>query len=302
MISRKLFKAAFATLLCLPGLSLATESQVQLDGRYYWELLFSYDNSQNSGDIVEQFNYSKETTVDTENFRQSTIYRNEVWEQNGQFNVGITWNIIDISPDVSYSYHLQASQELVETFRENVSTITSETRQQTYTIGAGSKLDVYRLVYTTTGMTIKTDVFSTSPLPQSNVTIQYNVDETILGFNELAWTLINTYPGRDNKEEWDRVRDALVQNAHRDEIAQFSALVETLRTIYPRGSNQWEWEAIRATSNEIVADWDAYSKQKLLNKLLTRLSSIYPGRDNRSEWEAIRYTTSNILNTLSVTY
>lgn len=277
-----------------------SDTSVNLTGRYYWELVFSYDNTNNSGTIVDQFTYQKETKIDTTTFRQSTIKRNEIWDYSNKTNFKISWKVINVSTDLNYSYHLEASKELVEKFTENIVTTTSESRTRTYTIGAGSKLNLYRLVYSTVGMTIKTDIFSTVPLPANQIIIQYTVQESILGFDKLSSTLLNTFPGRDNKAEWATIRNSIISSSHKDEIEQFRDLVKTMSGISPGRDNKAEWANIRVTCNEILSDWDSYTKQRLLNKLLFRLSSTRPGSRNCAEWATIRKATTEILNNLTL--
>jgi hypothetical protein len=278
------------------------ESVVDIDGIYYWELVFSYDNSNNSGSIVEEFSFKEETIIDTTSFRQTTVESNDVWELGGKHNFTMAWEVISASSNINYSIHRDVSKQLVEKFTVNEVKTTTETRNRKYTIGPYSKLNLYRLVYKTKGMTIKTDIFSNTAPPDVKVTIRYTTKEDILGFNELSSRLSNTYPGRDNKVEWATIRNSIISNSHKENIDQFLNLLKTMRNISPGNHNKVEWANIRLTCNEIIADWDNYTKQTLFNKLLNRLSTTHPGSSNLGEWDSVRKTSSDILTDLKMNY
>jgi len=168
--------------------------------------------------------------------------------------------------------------------------------ERTWTIGPQSKLTVYRLRYVDdAGMTISTDIFSTSPMTEVFVDMKFGCTPHILGLNDILLLFSHTFPESENKVEWENIRNSIVANTDKSETERFKLFVSNLSTITPGSSNKVEWAAIRNTCHEILNSWDNTDKQPLFQKLLTRFSVTKPESSNKVEWAKIRELSDKIL-------
>lgn len=123
------------------------------------------------------------------------------------------------------------------------------------------------------------------------------VKKAIAGLTDILNTLMDIHPGSSNIKEWDRIRNSIVNSSYKSDYGRFRDLVSELTKIHPSRSNELEWSHIRATSNEIIRDWNTVDKQKLFDMFLRRLSTIVPGSENKAEWARIRRVSKKIMRT-----
>lgn len=280
--------------------TLPTTLSVTSPGRYYWELLFSYDNSNNSGTITDKTTVTKRTRVDSKSFMSNKFNVASGFKYNNETSASVKFEGLgEGSEKSSFSYHLDLAYELVKTSETATSTDTEVKTERNYTVGANSKLNLYRLCYECEGSSIATDIVATQPQNDVRVDLKFVCQKRILGLGDILNLFSHTTPGSSNKVEWENIRNDIVKNSDKDALTQFKAFVANLKTITPGSDNKVEWAAIRQTCQEIQDAWDTTDKQRLFIKLLNRFSATNPGHDNRDEWQRIRDLSNNIISNTS---
>lgn len=276
-------------------------TEIICHGKYYWQLVFDYDNSNNSGSIDEEFVIKENKVVDKKEFlkKKLNIQHNYTFNSQTSFSIKYVESVLESNLNSTNTYNVHdAIAKEYETISDTNERHEYETiHKKKYTIGPHSKLQLYMLCYETDGATVKTGIVSTSPNKNYNIIIKFNVTMYILGLNELESRLMNTFPGIDNISEWRRIRDVIIQNSTKPDEQRFLELVKVMNQTHPGSSNRVEWNDIRGTCNEILQEWST-EKQLLFIKLLKRLSTIHPSVDNKKEWGEIRSVVDNILNHL----
>lgn len=275
---------------------------IVIKGRYFWELVFSYDNSNNTKEIkhtfkvktIRKINY-KEMLKSNLNIKAGFIYENKS-------SISLKFEGYGGSLESKYNLHVDIASELSKNTETAEEIIQEEEVNREYIVGGGGKLNLYRLCYVTDGAIVKTDTLATSPEEDVIVDLKFTVTEYILGLREIIDQFHNTYPGVSNKQEWKAIREAIIKHSDRSDAKVFRYFVEELSKIKPINDNKDEWNGIRTTCSEILKDWEETNKQLLFNKLLTRFESTIPGEHNKDEWDVIRKRSKSILHSVKQTF
>lgn len=272
---------------------------VIVKGKYYWELIFNYDNSENPGTIEDKSIIKKKKTINSKIFLSTkfNITTQFKFENESSFSLKFD-GVGDGSNKIMYSIHIDTSYELVKS-SEKSETIEEETEiERTYTVGPHGKLSLYRLCYEMNGVEIKTDIVSTNPEENVFIDLNFSCIKQILGLDIILNLFGNIFPQSSNIREWKRIRDDIIKYSNKSQEEKFKKFIEILNTIVPKKDNKGEWSDIRNTCNEILIEWENIDKQLLFKKILTRFSSIYPRKHNKGEWASIRDLSNKILNGL----
>lgn len=274
-------------------------ASTQVTGRYYWELVFSYDNSANKTSSIEyDVEYTKTKRVDSKQFMSNKFNVNTGFKFENEASASMSFDGLGSASDkTSYSYHLDLAYELVKTSETAASISESKTIQKKFKIGPGDKMSIYRLCYDSDAGSQRTDIEASAPLNEDDVTVAMNFScvKRIVGLGAILATFRNTTPSEENMVEWASIRDNIVKNSDKPGEQRFRSFVESLRKIFPKNSNTVEWSGIRDTCGEIIDDWNRTEKQLLFQKLLNRFTTVKPSRSNTVEWAAIRDLSTRIL-------
>lgn len=280
-------------------LNMSQTQTVVANGKYFWELVFNYDNSNNTGEIEHNIKIKKSKRINSKELLTTKLNIKSGFSYKNKSSISLKFEGIDnASSSVEYTYHLDIGRELSRT-AETAEEIIEETEvERKYTVGAKGKLSLYRLCYITEGAITKTDIVATLPQEDVIVNLKFTATQQILGLSEILDQFRNTYPGSDNIQEWKTIRNSIIQHSDKPSEEAFRYFIETLKGITPSSDNKSEWSAIRTTCSEILADWEGTEKQLLFKKLLTRFEATIPGSDNKSEWSAIRKVSNSILKSI----
>lgn len=274
-------------------------SVATVHGRYFWELVFSYDNSGNAGELHDTTTITKKRIVVAKELLATKFNVTSGFSFKNESNFSLDFNGVRAGDNAEFTFHKDLAQELVKTSEEN-RTIDEEVEvKREYVVAGGSSLSLYRLCYESDGASLATDIVATEPRDDIFVEIDFSCRERILGLEDILALFARTTPRRSNAEEWKRIRDSIVEYGDRTQHEAFRHFVETLSGIVPREDNRAEWAAIRQTCGEIINSWDATAKQLLFRKLNMRFNDTKPQRDNREEWAAIRDLSQTLLNAIS---
>lgn len=271
-------------------------AKTTVDGRYFWKLVFDYDNSKENNDITVDYTYEYKTTLDIKEFISRKFGIESGFSYKNKQNASVKFEgLVDVGGSIEYEAHIKTALEFQNTFEsaEKIERTDKETR--TYKIGAYSKMRLYQLCYTTDGALVSTRTFANDPRPDLVIKLNFSCKKSILGFDEIVEQFSRTFPSEDNKVEWSRIRETILTNLSKPQTVQFKAFVDCLSGISPGRDNIEEWKLIRKTCNEIITEFDNTNHQLLFNKLLHRFSTTTPGKSNRVEWEAIRNLSNRIL-------
>ncbi len=282
----------------------ASVNSVALDvtGKYYWELVFNYDNSDNGSEIEYKATYHRKKSVNYKDFLSSKLNITSGYKLENQSSTSIKYDGFNASNTINYSVHQEVASELVST-SESATTIDDESDViQDYHVAPHSKLALYRLCYIMDGVTVTTDTVSTTTNVPVFVQLHFTVTTHILGLGQTLNQFAHTFPGSSNVSEWANIRNEIVGASDTSEEVQFKQFVQVLAVTHPTRDNIAEWNAIAQTSNEVLRDWQSIDKQALLIKLLNRFSVTKPGRDNIAEWTAIRNVVDPILHSINRLY
>ncbi|MGD1699350.1 hypothetical protein [Dapis sp. BLCC M229] len=276
-----------------------TQKKIEQQGRYYWELLFDIDNSNNNGIIDRTTEIKTVEKINTKDFYSQTLNVKAVFDFKNESSISLKLEEVgQVGKKMEFSIHLEAGMELTKTTENFQEKITEKTEIRKFSVGPKSKLTMYRLCYVASGIIVKSDIVASNPkdIEDIHVNLTYSLATRLLGLPEMVDLLLEIRPGVDNIEEWKTIREELIRStgASQDEI--FRNLVTTCSKIEPDRDNRSEWENIRTTCSEILSAWDKTETQLLFNKLLTRFSTTHPLEDNRDEWKRIREMSKSILD------
>lgn len=267
-----------------------------VDGRYFWQLVFDYDNTDNSGEIKHEYKARQKRVITSRDLISHRFSINAGFSYANQKSASIVFEgVVDVGASTEYKFHIETAYELQKTSETSETIETEHEETRTYVIGPHSKVRLYQLCYTTDGVHLATNIFVTNPKPDVHVQLKFSCVKNILGFDEVLQQFSNTFPGRDNRVEWERIRESIMSNRSASQRDQFRAFVECLSGITPGRDNKIEWELIRKTCGEIKAEFETKDMQVLFNKLLHRFSNTTPGSSNTLEWQAIRDVSKRIL-------
>ena len=270
-------------------------------GRYSWELLFSLANEDNEDVntiIRREIEVVTRRSIDSRRFVSNTFSIQSGFSFRNQSSASLTFRGVSAGTSSEFSTHLEVANEITRTFETQTSVEEHNSDRQTYEVGPGDTIDLYQLVYAFEGAIVRTGILATEPRDDVEVELGFGVEERIVGLNEILDVLQSIRPSQDNKEEWSRIRSAIVSGRDKSYEEAFRGLVEVLSTTMPRRDNKAEWAGIRETCREILDAWETTDRHLLLKKLLSRFMATHPGRDNRTEWSVIRQVSNDILKDL----
>lgn len=278
----------------------AETKDVKVKGRYYWELLFSYDNSANKNtEITKTIKWITSKTVNSKEFLSNKFNINAGFSYKNESSATLKFEGEgEGSEKTEFSLHVDSAYELIKTNETNKDVSKTEEQESNFKIGAGDKLAVYRLCYESDGVQQKTFTTATEKRNDTVVYLNFRCGKHICGLGNILNQFAHTDPYWSNREEWGRIRDSIVGSSHLTESAAFHQFVQTLSEITPQNENRDEWAAIRGTCREILNDWDSTDKQLLLKKLVLRFSTTKPWVTNKAEWGEIRRVSEDILGNL----
>ena len=278
-----------------------TATEATATGRYFWELIFSFANEENEDVntiIKREIEVVTKRSIDSRRFVSSTFAIQAGFSFRQENSASLTFKGVTAGSTSEFSTHLDVAHEITRTFETQTTIEEENSDRQVYKIGPGDTLDLYRLVYAFEGSLVRTDILATEPRDDVEVELGFGVEEKILGLNEILDVLQAIRPGRDNKDEWSRIRSTIVSARDKSYEEAFRSLVEVLSETKPRQDNKREWAGVRETCGEILEVWETTNKHMLLRKLLNRFLVTKPGRDNKKEWGAIRRVSGEILQDL----
>lgn len=271
-------------------------SRAIIDGKYYWKLIFDYDNTGNTEPYRTKYKYSKKKSVSSKEIMSQTFNAKFAFTYDNKSGVTLEFEGVgEGSSNVEYNIHIETAYELVKTSETNQAIEETFEEEREYTIGGGSVGTLYQLCYLTQGVVVETDTFVTDPRSDIFVKLKFSCHRHILGLEDILNIFSHTFPGSSNVREWTHIRDSIVQNTALPALSQFKLFVTTLGGITPESSNTIEWASIRQTCQEILKGWGDTDKQLLFKKLLERFSVTRPGNENTEEWSAIRTLSDKIL-------
>jgi len=144
------------------------EFNVNLCGKYYWELMFDIDNTTNSGSIKREVQVECEISMSYEDMVRSLDSKTIAASMG--FHAGGIFKILDIgvkgelNTEVKSEYEKMAKNQ--STFRKKT------TKTDTYEVGPKSSLRLYRLIFNGPGVSYATDTLSTSEKAMDDVIIE----------------------------------------------------------------------------------------------------------------------------------
>jgi len=142
-------------------------TKITANGRYFWELIFSYDNRDNTGSEITR-------TVRKEKTRQvnSRVFLSEKLKTTGyafknQTNASLSFEGVTAGGSTEHSYHIDAAMDLEEISETKTNIEETEYFEETFTVKPGDSLAAYRLCYASDGVFISTDVISVNSVDGS---------------------------------------------------------------------------------------------------------------------------------------
>jgi|EP01040_Poterioochromonas_malhamensis_P006833 hypothetical protein len=150
---------------------------VTLNSSFVWRLLFNYDNSTNSAQIVQTLSVKS-----VKHISSSSTYdevRKAAQSSSTTSSVGANFEIkgFNASVGANTKYEVQSNISVENEVKKSVTTandVSEETVQTaSWTIGAGSKLAVYQLRYAAPGIIEDFFVFTTNPDTPVNIPVTY---------------------------------------------------------------------------------------------------------------------------------
>jgi hypothetical protein len=275
----------------------ANQPTTIVDGRYFWQLVFDYDNTNNNGEFVHTYKTKYKKIVNSRDIINRKFEIKTGFSYGAKQSASIKFEgLADVGGSVEYNFHVDTAYELQTTSEKAVTIEAEREDSRTYTIGPRSKVKIYQLWYNTDGVQVATDIFATDPKPDTIVKLRFSCIKHILGFDETAELFSRIFPGSDNRDEWMKIRETIVTNLSAPQDEQFKYFVECLGSISPGHDNIEEWSLIRKTCSEIKAEFETKDHQVLFNKLLRRFSTTTPGSSNLDEWQQIRDLSKKILD------
>lgn len=267
-----------------------SKQNIIVKGKYYWELLFDIDNSQNESSITMKESYEIVKKVNYKTFLTNTNKINIGYTYDNKQTASLSLSKISAGSEVNHSFHIDMANELTAGFEKNEDTTESYKKEKEFNVGPKSKSKLYRLVYESDGQINKTDIISTEPKDNAIVELEFLYKIYLPGFDLLADTLMNIRPKVDNIKEWENLRQEIIKYSDvQSNNTRFFHLLETMSVTTPLKQNKEEWSQIRKTCEELLKVWDTNDdKVFFLKKFVKMLSTITPRSANKEEWKKIR--------------
>jgi hypothetical protein len=281
-----------------------------IDGKYYWELIFSYDNRDNPGTITRKVKRTTKTSVHSKALLKHKFHIDLGYKFESKASASLKFEGLgEGSASVSHEFHVKTAEDLERQSETDEKIDTEVTEEKEYVIGPRGMLNLYQLCYQTDGVTGRTETEATQPLPDQIVKLKFSCQRRILGLPEILEKFSHTDPGQANQPEWRAIRNSIIQNTNQPALTQFKCFVEQLNKTSPTVHNIPEWTEIRNTCTEILGSWEKRGdpdewgrgqtdKQLLFKKLLSRFSVTRPNLHNLNEWAEIRALSDKILTGL----
>ncbi|EAU83104.1 hypothetical protein E4U22_004464 [Claviceps purpurea] len=166
---------------------MTTEAKIKLKAVVYWELVFDYDNSSNTGEITQSYTVkiSQTSTRSTFASEVSTTTIDTLTKNNQEVDVGASYGAISANVSASWEHSEEVNNMLEKTTQTSTEdTYTVETEEtRSYTIGPGGMLSLFQKHFSGPGMHVAFDVFTTDlELAKERTEIDIDVDVEAIRF------------------------------------------------------------------------------------------------------------------------
>ncbi|KAG5731128.1 hypothetical protein E4T56_gene5125 [Termitomyces sp. T112] len=183
-----------------------------ITARYVWELVFDYDNSGNSGEIVHSYEYTTSGSYTSTTFNETVTEEARKLVESGsiQLQSGASYGPVSASVEAGFSTSTEVNNMLQYTTKEQSEETTTwsikETRQ--YTIGAHSRLILYQRHFYGPGMSVQDSALRTTsvPLPADEIEEEVLIDLELEARNYISGMTV-VYADQASHAPSDRVRD-----------------------------------------------------------------------------------------------
>ncbi|EAU83124.1 hypothetical protein CC1G_11650 [Coprinopsis cinerea okayama7 len=188
---------------------------IQLKATLYWKLVFEYNNSDNSGQIVQSYT-AKVYSESTRSTFSETVSRTttDIMEKEGITSAAdASWGPVSANVSASYEHSEEVNYMLEQTTKLTGEDVykkeTEETRS--YTIGPGGKLNLYQQYLSGPGLNAAYNVFSTEP-KRENERTEVIIDVVVEAV-EFIRNIRVVYTDSPTEAPTDRIRELNGGNA-----------------------------------------------------------------------------------------
>ncbi|KAI0265965.1 hypothetical protein BC834DRAFT_824277 [Gloeopeniophorella convolvens] len=181
---------------------------IEILGKFVWELVFQYDNSGNSGTIEHTYSVEIVESYSSSQFLKSVSETTTKLSESNEVSteVGASYGPVSASLKYSYTNSKEITDVLQNTTQSQIdqSQTTTTTETRSYTVGPYSTLCLYQRSFVAPGIAVKNDTFRTSPNPLTDDQLEEDVPlEFILRPN----LYLVVYTDNLSSEPADRVRE-----------------------------------------------------------------------------------------------
>ena len=292
--------AAWLAMAMLSSPAGAAEAMKIVPGHYYWQKLADFTNTNPTSRYTYHLSYETYENVDSRDFFKEELHSEESTKYGAEVQATVSYSGIRASGSASasanYSYAQEAAQDVVREHETKKSTGRRDSVDIDLPVDPGSRLQVWQLIFQMPGVTYATrTIVNTDPGGEEPIDVLYQLRRTIIGLSDILDQFQNTRPSRENRDEWEVIRNSIVQNSASPPGDRFNQFVSVLNGTNPGRENTEEWNQIRKTCSEILNSWNStQAKQVLFAKLLHQFQNTHPG-ENTEEWQAIRDLSTSIL-------
>jgi len=140
---------------------------VQVEGRIFWKLVFEYDNTDNSGEIRQEISTDIVKSYKSSTFREdvSKVTHSYLEKIGVSTEAGASYGPVSAKVSASYENSKEIN-DLMETTTRSQTETTVESKvtiKRSYTVGPHSKLSLFQQYFSSPGVELAADVFSTKP-------------------------------------------------------------------------------------------------------------------------------------------
>ncbi|KAG5644033.1 hypothetical protein DXG03_009185 [Asterophora parasitica] len=146
-----------------------TTIEIAIKSKFRWNLIFDYDNSDNSGSIVHEFKFTMSGSYSSKKYMETvSVTTRKTAESHGlELQTGASYGPFSASINNSSN----SSKELTDMLSNTTSTQTDKTLEwsneenRTYKVGAHSRVCLYQRSFEAEGMYLRESVYRTTPEP-----------------------------------------------------------------------------------------------------------------------------------------
>jgi len=146
---------------------------VNLIGKYHWQLLFYIDNSNNSGSYVKRYQYETSMTHSYSNLQREALEE--------EAKAGLELDASGVVEVVKVNFKSNVEQSISRAYETTVQkkweNHTSTKNTEEFVVGPNSVMIIYRLMYSGPGVTYATETVSSKPVPILDVIIDCKVQQ-----------------------------------------------------------------------------------------------------------------------------